>query len=184
MWLDSTNHIREEAIGYFSNQLKEKNQAVCNQLIENIPNILTREDNERLTCPPSIEEIHDTIKDLNGTSAAGPDGYNGTFYRFCWDIIKNDFFEAVLQFFSGLEFSRSWTSTLIVMLPKVDNPSSFKQMRPISLYNVSNKIVMKILSLRLSLILEKIISLEQGAFVKGRIIQHNILLAQAQAGYG
>lgn len=51
-------------------------------------------------------------------------------------------------------------------------------MRPISLCNFSNKIVNKILCARLSSILDKIISLEQGAFVKGSVIQHNISLVQ------
>src|SRR3954467_9960263 len=50
-------------------------------------------------------------------------------------------------------------------------------MRPISLCNFSHKIISKILMMRLSEVLPKIISLEQGGFVKGRMINDNILLA-------
>lgn len=64
------------------------------------------------------------------------------------------------------------------MIPTVERLISFKQMRPISLCNFSNKVITKLLCLRLASILGKIISLEQGAFVKGRKIQHNILLAR------
>lgn len=50
-------------------------------------------------------------------------------------------------------------------------------MRPISLCNVSNKILSKTLCNRLSRILSKVISPEQSSFIKGRMIQDNLLLA-------
>lgn len=69
-------------------------------------------------------------------------------------------------------------STLIVPVPKVDSPTDFKQLRPISLCNFSSKVVSKLLCKRLSPLLHKIISLEQSGFMKGRLVQDNILLAQ------
>lgn len=59
----------------------------------------------------------------------------------------------------------------------VQNPDSVNHYRPISLCNISYKIISKILTNRLKVILSKIISLLQGAFVPGRDIHDNILVA-------
>lgn len=54
----------------------------------------------------------------------------------------------------------------------------FVELRLISLYNVRYKIISKFLSNRMSDILPNIISREQGAFMKERIIQENIAIVQ------
>ena len=66
--------------------------------------------------------------------------------------------------------------TLIALIPKVDNPSSTAQFRPISLCNSFYKIIAKILDNRMRPILKKIIDPVQSAFVPKRSIHDNILL--------
>jgi hypothetical protein len=63
------------------------------------------------------------------------------------------------------------------MIPKVDNPERVAQFRQISLCNVVYKVISKVLSNRLRVILPEIISHHQNAFVPGRLITDNILLA-------
>ncbi|XP_070055164.1 uncharacterized protein [Nicotiana tomentosiformis] len=62
--------------------------------------------------------------------------------------------------------------------PDVESPTNFSELRPISLSNFTSKIIFKILSRRLNLVLDKLISDNQSGFVKGRLITKNILLAQ------
>lgn len=81
-------------------------------------------------------------------------------------------------FFIGVPIPKSIASTLIVLLPKKEVCSSFADFRPISLCNFINKVFTKVLCNRLKPLLPSLISKEQSAFVHGREISDNTLLAQ------
>jgi len=85
---------------------------------------------------------------------------------------------AIKTFIGGAELPKFYTHTCLVMIPKVESPQYFTDLRPISLCNLTSKIISKILNSRLSPILPKIISNNQSGFIKGRAISENILLAQ------
>lgn len=68
--------------------------------------------------------------------------------------------------------------TVICLIPKVKQASRLDDFRPISLCNVISKIISKVLANRLRLILHEVISGFQSAFITGRVISDNFLLAQ------
>lgn len=78
-------------------------------------------------------------------STAGSGGYLGIFYQICRDIIADVLFQAIAEFFMGGELPKSWTSTYVVPSPNVNNPSSFTEFRPNSLFNFGNKIITRLL---------------------------------------
>jgi hypothetical protein len=87
--------------------------------------------------------------------------------------VKNE----VLRFLNGGEMPAGWNDTNVVLIPKVKDPQCLKNLRPISLCNVLYKIISKVLGARLKGILDDIISPNQSAFVPGRLITDNILIA-------
>ena len=105
----------------------------------------------------------------------------GAFFVNCWDIVKNDVVAAVQSFFQGDPIPKAYTSTTLVLIPKISNPSSFSDLRPISLWSFSYQILSKIMTDRLAPFLPNLISQEQFGFVKGRHIHECMALAQELA---
>ncbi|CAA7058559.1 unnamed protein product [Microthlaspi erraticum] len=134
--------------------------------------------NTTLTREPSNDEIRKAISEINPEKAPGPDGMTGCFYQQFWDTTARDIICMVKEFFSSNRLDPRLNQTNICLIPKTERPRDMTEFRPISLCNVSYKIISKILSNRLKRCLPKIISETQSAFVARRLITDNILIAQ------
>ncbi|KAL2498966.1 Uncharacterized protein Adt_24516 [Abeliophyllum distichum] len=135
-------------------------------------------DNLKLNQTPTLTEVREAIFSIDPDSIAGPDGFSSHFVQVCWDIVSEDVFQAVLDFFAGGHLPRSFAATSIVLLPKRDNAYRWSEFRHISLCTVFNKLIMKLMNSRLSTLLPQIISAPQSRFITGRLIGDNVLLAQ------
>lgn len=69
------------------------------------------------------------------------------------------------------------TKSCTLFVPKCANPRNMKDIQPISLCNVEYKLLLKLLANRLKKRLSKCVSEEQSAFVEGRSILDNVMLA-------
>ena len=84
---------------------------------------------------------------------------------------------AILEFLNTGYMPPALNHTFIVLIPKIKNPVKVSDFRPISLCNVIYKIIAKVLANRLKQILPHIISPTQSAFMPGRLITNNVLVA-------
>jgi hypothetical protein len=84
---------------------------------------------------------------------------------------------AVQKFFADGVMPEGVNDTTIVLIPKKDDPADLKDFRPISLCNVIFKVVLKCLVNRLHPLLQDIIAPTQSAFIPGRLITDNALIA-------
>jgi hypothetical protein len=84
---------------------------------------------------------------------------------------------AILKFLNGGSFDPSINETYIVLIPKASNAFSVSNYKPISLCNVVYKLIVKTVTNRLKLVLSSIISQNHSAFVPGRLITDNVLVA-------
>lgn len=108
--------------------------------------------------PVSKEEVHAAVLRMKSFKAPGPNGFKPIFYKMFWDEIGDDVWRFVKTAFVTGYFDLAITETLLVLIPKGDSQSTFKNFRPISLCNVIYKILSKVLVDRLRPILARIMS--------------------------
>ncbi|XP_060965331.1 uncharacterized protein LOC133034293 [Cannabis sativa] len=179
----STSHdhatITSQFLHFFNSLFTS--QGVCevavNTLLQGIPNRLSTHQVDFLDEPYTEVEVKNALFSLSVDKAPGPDGLNSLFYKRNWSTLGTDFTKAMLHILNHQGDISSINQTIIVLIPKKKNPKNVRDFRPISLCNTFYKCLSKIIANRLKLVLHSIISINQSAFLQGRQITDNILLA-------
>ncbi|XP_075096521.1 uncharacterized protein LOC142174596 [Nicotiana tabacum] len=94
-WVQGDENISKVVVHHFKHLLNLQHQFNNHEVLNCIPNCITKEDNNLLNAIPDEDKIRDAVFSMNASSAAGPDGFNGTFYKKCLNIIKNDIVDFV-----------------------------------------------------------------------------------------
>ncbi|GAA0176031.1 hypothetical protein LIER_29096 [Lithospermum erythrorhizon] len=115
-------------------------------------------------------EIKNAIFGMGLNRAPGLDGFTVEFYQHCWPVI------VVKYFFATGEAFPAFNTTVLSLIPKTKFPVNIKEYRPIACCNVIYKCIIKILADRLKRVLNDVISYNQSAFVKGRMLNDSVLL--------
>ena len=105
------------------------------------------------------------------------DGMPLLFFQHFWPTNGNTITKTVLDFLNFGYALPKFNDTHVVFIPKNKDPKSISDYHPISLCNVIFKLVSKVIANRLKKILPSIISDTQSAFMHGRLITDNILVA-------
>jgi hypothetical protein len=101
----------------------------------NLQELIQTHNLEDIEVPFTRKDIDKVIKEMPCDKAPGPDGFNGQFLKKCWHIIKEDIYALCFDFFSGLVDIQAINNSFITLIPKVNNPSTVNDFRPISLIN-------------------------------------------------
>lgn len=134
--------------------------------------------NDSLMKEFTLAEVRVALESIGDLKAPGPDGMPSVFYKKFWDVVgERRVVQEVLEVLNSGQMPEEWNETTIVLILKVPKPSRVKDLRPISLCNVVYKLVAKVLVNMLKTILPEVISPAQSAFVLGRLISDNILVA-------
>jgi hypothetical protein len=142
-----------------------------------VKNVITEDMFNHLSADFTSEEVLSAIRDMKGLAAPGPVGLPALFYQTYWDIIGQDVTNAALHVLNHKGDPSPYNHTHICLIPKTNNPNHPSEYKPIALCNVSLKIITKTIANRLECILPDIISPNQSAFVPGRLINDNTLVA-------
>lgn len=135
--------------------------------------------------PITKEEVKLAMFDIGDDRALGSDEFSSKFFKASWDIVGKDMELAVQDFFYRGRLARELNHTYICLIPKVPNASTITEFRPISLCTVVYKCISKIISWRVKDFLGHLVSPNQSAFIPGRRITDNILMAhELLVGYG
>ena len=138
------NHTEKENILYqhFAQILGSTVQRTCTLDWDRLH--LSQVHDPSLDLPFTENEIKNTIREMPGEKAPGPDGFTGTFYKVCWHIIQDDLMAAIECFYhlraGPLEHLNG---AYIALIPKSDVDEHAADFRPISLINSFAKLITK-----------------------------------------
>lgn len=121
----------------------------------------------------SKEDIDRPLLQMHPDKAPGPNSFSILFFQKYWDMIGDDVSAVCLDFLNSWHPIDLLNKTYVTLIPKKKKATRVAEFRPISLCNVTYKIISKVLANRLKLVLDHIISLNQSAFVPGRLITDN-----------
>uniref|UniRef100_A0A2N9FSP0 CCHC-type domain-containing protein n=1 Tax=Fagus sylvatica TaxID=28930 RepID=A0A2N9FSP0_FAGSY len=151
-WIHSRTDIERYFTDHFVELFQSTSPDIPRELDELFTPSILNEDNANISRIPDYQEVKDVIWSMHPLKAPGPDGEG-------WLLSQMN-------------------HTFITLIPKKQGANNFNQFRPISLCNFYYKIISKILVNRLRPLLPKIIDPSQAAFVPGRWIGENVVLAQ------
>ena len=124
-----------------------------------------------------VEEVDQALKQMAPLTALGRDGMSPIFYKTYWHIVGKDVTTMVLNALNSGVVHESLNPTFISLIPKIKNPKKVFDFRHISLCNVVYKLISKVLVNRLKKILSNLVFESQSAFLSGRLISDNVLVA-------
>lgn len=157
-WVESEEGIEALASEYFANLFTASVPQDREEAFRFTTAKVSQEMNEMLIREPTDEEIRKAMFAIHPEKAPGPDGMTSLFYQRFWKLIGPDIVRMVKAFFNSGELDERINQKNICLIPKTERPKAMTEFRPISLCNVSYKVISKVMSARLKLVLPRIIS--------------------------
>ena len=177
VWKEDLRDIENIVLDYYSNLFKSSNPVEFTKLLQSVEQKVIVEMNTMLIDEFKEFEVSRALKQMYPLKSPGPDGAPPLFFQHFWPNTASVVTKTLLDFLNLGIIPPKFNEIHIVLIPKIKDPKRVTDYRPISLYNVIYKLVLKTLANRLKKILPKIISDTQSAFVHSRLITVNVLVA-------
>ena len=140
-------------------------------------NTLSVADANLIIQPITDLDIRNAMFSIGNEKDPVADGFSAKFFKAAWNIVGKEITIAIHNFFYRSRLPRELNHTLVCVLPKTQNASSVNEFRPISCCTVLYKYISKVIVDRIKPFLDGLVSRTQSAFISGRRIVDNILMA-------
>jgi len=181
-WVQSLLDVRRVVVEYFTNHVADHMWE--RPKLDGVPfERLREEDNLSLVAPFSMEEIEEVVKESEVDKSPGPDGFNFAFVETFWYLIKGEVRIMFDQFHGNEVLPKAMLAYFVALIPKINSPFELKDYRPISLLGCLYNLLAKVLARRLAKVMNRIISLNQSAFLKGRNLVDGVLVINEIVDY-
>lgn len=114
---------------------------------------------------------------MHPDKSAGNNGFSPIFFQHYWELNGVEIFDCCREWLKEFTFPSDLNNRTLVLIPKKENAERMSDLRPIALCNVLYKILAKVLTKRLKVILPGLILEKQSTFVLRRNISDSVLVA-------
>ncbi|XP_056698510.1 uncharacterized protein [Spinacia oleracea] len=163
VWKDNPTEVADAFLDYYKQLLGSKHETrtpVLKEVVQLGP-VCQAHHKAILNASYTADEVRASLFPIPGAKAPGP------------DVV-----DAVLDMLQHGKILKELNHTVITLIPKTKCPKDVTEFRPISCCNTLYKCLTKVLCGRLRQVLPDLILENQGGFVHGRFIVHNIMVVQ------
>ncbi|KAJ9546920.1 hypothetical protein OSB04_019463 [Centaurea solstitialis] len=181
-WVTCPEKIKEVTFEFFKRKFEEDHPNrpfIRSTLFKK----LTVDQRASLEVPFEEKEIKDAVWSCGNNKAPGPDGFTFEFIRKFWEVVGKDFCDAVKFFEVNSLINPNSNASFVTLVPKLNDPLSLADYRPINLIGCVTKVITKVLAERLKKVINSVISCNQTAFIKGRSILDGPLMVNELIGW-
>lgn len=133
---------------------------------------------EMLKAKYSMDESSRALMGMGSFKAPDPDGFQPIFFKATWETTGEALYNFTREVLEEEDIPVEAAKVLLVLIPKEETPSTTRSFRPLSLCNVSKKVVSKMIVNRLKGVLSELISPNQALFVPDRQGSDNFIICQ------
>ena len=171
----NTRDIINQCTSYYKNLLSEEevDSSLMNMFLSRLPKV---DDECASLCDGliTVDECLEALRTMAPARSPGLDGLPAEFYLKVWPIIGPTYTKYINYCYESGSLCNSQKLAVITLLcENTKEPQFLKNWRPISLLNVDFKIISKVLTARLKVVLPSIISETQTCAIPGRSILNN-----------
>ena len=174
--VSSQEEIEKAHVDFYSRLFSEEpiDAALQDDLLSSLSRQLSSDQASSCEGQMTLDEMTLALRSMNANKAPGPDGLSVEFYAKFWDRLGPYLCRVLNACYCAGEMCESMKTSNTRVIFKKGDRKNLKNWRPISLLNVDYKICSKVLSLRLSKVLEFIVYPDQTCSVPGRRITSNL----------
>lgn len=122
------------------------------------------------------EEVFEALQSIDSIKSPGLDRFNAFFFKKTWNFIRDEVLKLCLIFFHTGQMLQAVNCTSATIKPKVKQPITVKDFRPISCCSVLYKIISKTPTNILQRVMDPLVDQCQLVFVLRRVIIDSSIL--------
>ena len=173
------NQILQETCNFYkclyAKKENEVDMDIINSFIDTDSKKLSNDQSNLLEGPLTYTEVTTTLKNMKNEKSPGSDGFTAEFFKMFWIKLGQFVLRSLNYSFYIESMSVTQKHGIITCIPKENKPRKYlKNLRPLTLLNITYKLASGSIANRLKCILPTLISEEQTGFVKERFIGENI----------
>jgi len=174
-WVEEPNTVKEMVKEFYKNKM-----IVVDDIGVRLDNVefkkLFDHDNNFLTEPFDGKEIKEAIWNCDSHKSPGPDGITFSFIKNNWGLLEKDVEGVVNCFYREGKIPKGCNASFLTLIPKIENPQSLEEYRPISLVSCVYKFLTKLLANRIKKVIGKVVDGTQSAFLSNRGLLDSVLV--------
>lgn len=165
--------IGEVLSQYFSQLFSSSNLSDLEFSLQAVNHCVSDEMNQTLLVVFTEEEVKETLFMMKLMGAPSLDSFLACFDQKHWSIIRKEVSNFVIEVLNHRSSIECVNDTFITLILRLKDAQKFGDYRPISLCNVIFRLIAKVLTNRLKMIMPRIIYPNQSTFVPKKLINDN-----------